>query len=57
MINDVLTNTYSYTFCSKNLYLIKGGAYCFSDDNIDDQMKLIDINEKIRVYALTFFTI
>jgi len=57
MINDVLTNTYSYKFCSKNLYLIKGGAYCFSDDNIDEQMKLIDINEKIRVYALTFFTI
>lgn len=55
MINDVLTNTYSYRFCGKELYLLKGESGCFSNNNIDNQMKLMNIYEKIRVYTLTFF--
>ena len=55
MIDTVLTQTYSYKFGEKKLYLLKAHSCCFTDNNIDEQMESININNKINEYVYTFF--
>ena len=55
MIDTVLTQTYSYKFGEKELYLLKAHSYCFTDNNIDEQMESINVNNKINQYIYSFF--